>query len=893
MKFIPIINCLFVTTILCFESTAQQKPIWQNSVFSFYPDRIVQGKFTADAKSSSEIHSNYESPANLFQSPSITFKFSINGKDNEMKPGVDHHFNCLLVNGICETPLLQFGKQFKDDRVIPANSYLSPNTKLFIKLDMRSVLEAFKNDGFYKTYDGSKIFAADFKGIYVAGATEPMSWDFDNLFQKEVLQLKDPDGDGIYETTMILNEEKKTKDLASSWKLSRDISAFPKYESDYPITDALYNLALEEMEKAIEPDSTFRTGKEWAGVWTRDISYSIILSMAYLQPRVAKYSLLRKVKKGKIVQDTGTGGAYPVSTDRMIWATAAWELYLATGDKDWLQQAYRIIKQSADDDMQNAYDSITGMVRGESSFLDWREQTYPRWMQPADIYSSENLGTNAVHYHANRILAQMATILNEPASAKKYSAIAENIKKGINQWLWLPSKGYYGQFLYGDIFPIVSPRSEALGEALCVLFDIADAAQQKQIIRQTPVTAFGIPCIYPQIANIPPYHNNAVWPFVQSFWALAAAKAGNEKSVLQSMAAIYRPAAMFLTNKENFVADNGDYKGTQINSSNMLWSLAGSISLVHKALFGIQFGVDGLHFKPMVPAALTGKRTLSHFSYRNCILDIELEGHGNKIRSIFLDGKLLAKPVIPATLSGKHRVQIKLTNEIDDAEINEVMNHTTLPTVSAKIENNQLTWQAIDDALIYQVLRNGRIFIKTPQTSIPLTDTSYSLYQVIAIDKDQFESFASEPIANPATAIHIVEMEDHVKQAGYLYKGFSGKGFVEISRSFNAKVSLTVEIPDNGLYAIDFRYSNGNGPSNTENKCAIRTLKVNNQKAGTLVFPQRGNEEWSNWGYSNPIMITLEKGDQQISLSLEEANENMNIEINQAMLDYLRIRKIK
>jgi len=238
-------------------------------------------------------------------------------------------------------------------------------------------------------------------------------------------------------------------------------------------------------------------------------------------------------------------------------------------------------------------------------------------------------------------------------------------------------------------------------------------------------------------------------------------------------------------------------------------------------------------------------------------------------------------------------VQIKLTNEIDDAEINEVMNHTTLPTVSAKIENNQLTWQAIDDALIYQVLRNGRIFIKTPQTSIPLTDTSYSLYQVIAIDKDQFESFASEPIANPATAIHIVEMEDHVKQAGYLYKGFSGKGFVEISRSFNAKVSLTVEIPDNGLYAIDFRYSNGNGPSNTENKCAIRTLKVNNQKAGTLVFPQRGNEEWSNWGYSNPIMITLEKGDQQISLSLEEANENMNIEINQAMLDYLRIRKIK
>ncbi|PIH04468.1 hypothetical protein CS542_01040 [Pedobacter sp. IW39] len=65
---------------------------------------------------------------------------------------------------------------------------------------------------------------------------------------------------------------------------------FPQYKSAVPIMDALYNLGLEEMENAIEPDSTFRTGKEWAGVWTRDISYSIILSMATLQPKVAQYS---------------------------------------------------------------------------------------------------------------------------------------------------------------------------------------------------------------------------------------------------------------------------------------------------------------------------------------------------------------------------------------------------------------------------------------------------------------------------------------------------------------------------------------------------------------------------------------------------------------------------
>ena len=104
----------------------------------------------------------------------------------------------------------------------------------------------------------------------------------------------------------------------------------------------------------MEPDSTFRTGKEWAGVWTRDISYSIILAQATLQPRSAMKSLLRKVSpEGRIIQDTGTGGAYPCSTDRVIWAVAAWEIYKVTGDAAWLKKVYPIIQHSLADDAQN------------------------------------------------------------------------------------------------------------------------------------------------------------------------------------------------------------------------------------------------------------------------------------------------------------------------------------------------------------------------------------------------------------------------------------------------------------------------------------------------------------------------------------------------------------
>ncbi len=57
--------------------------------------------------------SDYQSPANLFKSSLVTFKFSINGKDNEMLSGKDHAFNIVAVNGYAETPLISFGEQLK------------------------------------------------------------------------------------------------------------------------------------------------------------------------------------------------------------------------------------------------------------------------------------------------------------------------------------------------------------------------------------------------------------------------------------------------------------------------------------------------------------------------------------------------------------------------------------------------------------------------------------------------------------------------------------------------------------------------------------------------------------------------------------------------------------
>lgn len=657
------------------------------------------------------------------------------------------------------------------------------------------------------------------------------------------------------------------------WKQRNDLSAYPRLNCRSSVEKAVYNMALDEMVNAVEPDSTFRTGKLWSGVWTRDVSYSIILSMAYMQPEVAMKSLLCKVNKNNcIIQDTGTGGAWPCSTDRLIWAVAAWEVYKVTGNKQWLDRIYPIIRNSVENDFRVAYDVQTGLFRGESSFIDWREQSYPKWMQPADIYQSECLGTNAVHARALTVLSRMARLAGDKAYAVSCDAKAKALRKAINKELWIEEKGFYAQYLYGRNYSLLSPRSETLGEALCILFGVADSARQKTLVQENPIQAYGAPVFFPYIKDEPSYHNNAIWPFVVSYWGLASAKAGNETGVLNAIGSVYRAACMFTTDKENFVAETGSPYETQINSDNMLWSLSGSISLVHRLLFGISYGEDRLLFKPFVPKPLSDTRELTGFRYRKSILDIELIGYGNKIKSFSLDGRS-QEAFIPETLTGRHRVKIVLAdNDFDKQNVHFVESAYSPLTPVAVVNGKQLDWKPVDRAVSYKIYKNGTP-VATVSDGCHYTLSIPGEYQVIAVDADGFASFACEPI-----------LYDVSKQE-YPFE-------VSITRDKNKKVDCTVDAPVSGWYAVDILYANGNGPITTDNKCCIRSLFVDHRFAGGVVFPQRGLNRWNDKGWSNKVLIRLKQGKHLLSLRFEKENENMNIEVNAAEIKQLRMIRI-
>jgi hypothetical protein len=326
----------------------------------------------------------------------------------------------------------------------------------------------------------------------------------------------------------------------------------------------------------------------------------------------------------------------------------------------------------------------------------------------------------------------------------------------------------------------------------------------------------------------------------------------------------------------------------------MLWSMAGNLAMVHRVFMGMHFQKDGIVFQPVIPKNYTGKKELSNFSYRDATLTITVEGYGNTVKAFKLDGKAEPNHFYPANLSGKHTIYIQMSNEDFDAKpINMVENKFSLPNPLVTVEDKTLHWDNIPAAEYYKVYKDGKVISDVKTNSFKASTNKFSEYKVSAIDANGYESFVSEPIwmyepKNEKT----IEVENFYKVSNKNYINYSGKGFIKLSNSDNRNVVIPITIYEAGKYSIDFRYSNGSGPWNTDNKCAIRSLYVNDEYNGVVAFPQRGKDEWSDWGFSNSFTVDLKKGNNQLVLSFEEWNNNMNFDINTAMLDYIRVLKL-
>ena len=877
-----IVRALAIACVYAGAAVAQQR----DTLYTITDTSIVQGPFTTVAVTRDRIETNYP------RAPlEVMFKFSINGEDNEFPPGTDHMIHVRPRAGKITTPIYVFGRTDAPRTPSPEDAPPSEEgtAQVTFRLDMRHVFANFRARGVYDPPNGPPIRRRDFKGVYIVGNVEPLTWDFSVLEPGSRFELTDPNRDGIYTVTLPFETaySRPADDSGRAvWVRKRDIARFPELTSSQRLIDALYRLSLEELTQLRRDDGALMGGAKWEGVWTRDVSWGAILGLAPIAPDDVRQSLMVKVdSSGRIIQDTGTGGSWPVSTDRMAWALAAWELYAVTGEQSWLRQSYDIVRRSAEADLAVAFDEETGLFRGESSFLDWREQSYPSWMDARDIHASSSLGTNVLHYGTYRVLARMATALGE--SSARWDSVSTRVRQGINTHLWMATRGYYGQFLYGRTHRALSPRSESLGEALAIIYGVASDEQRAVLARSMPLVPFGAPSFWPYIGDQPPYHNAGIWPQVVGFWTWAAAEAGNGAAVEHGLGSIYRAAALFLTNKENMVAATGHFEGTELNSDRLIGSVGANLATVIRVLFGMRFEYDRLAFRPFVPRSYDGERTLRNFRYRGMTLTVTVRGHGNGVATATLDGIPLPRPEIPAGLTGAHTIDLTMNGVVPPSSITIVEHRAAPATPLATVRAGRLAWRAIPRAVSYVVHRNGRRDAVTTATQARVEPTDgLAEYQVMAIDAQGLESFLSEPVRVLADGDAIIV------QAVAPSDSADGEAYVEVSTDGDMTVDFTVDVPESGIFGIDVRYANGSGPINSGDKAAIRSLIVDGVRVGSLVMPQRGVDLWTDWGYSSVLRVPLSAGSHRIAIGYTPADRNMNGGINRARVMHLRLTRL-
>ncbi|WP_367381639.1 Six-hairpin glycosidase-like protein [Stenotrophomonas cyclobalanopsidis] len=392
--------------------------------------------------------------------------------------------------------------------------------------------------------------------------------------------------------------------------------------------DALFALAQQEMDQdrvdAIRdpsfdegrpvPCECFQTGARWPYVWTRDLSFAADLALAKLDPQRTRQSLQFKLSAARdghtpglfVAQDTGSGGSWPISSDRVVWFLAARHLL---DDPVFADQVWQALQGTLAQDRAMVFDAQMGLYRGETSFLDWREQTYPDWTREdvRFIGDSYALSTNVLHYQALRLGQQMAAQLGDERG-EQYKAWADALALQIDARFWREDMGQYMSYIGEAAHPVPYAKVDLLGLSLGILADVLPAERAQRALAAYPMGPAGSPVVWPQEAQQPIYHNRAIWPFVSAYSLRAARKLDDAPRIAAEIRSLMQGAALAGSNMENYElvtqavhVDEGALSGPVVNSERQLWSVAGYLAMVSEGVFGLQ---DNGSVQPKLPASL-------------------------------------------------------------------------------------------------------------------------------------------------------------------------------------------------------------------------------------------------------------------------------------------------
>ena len=703
-----------------------------------------------------------------------------------------------------------------------------------------------------------------------------------------------------------------------TWTLKQDISSKPIFDApNMPIIEAVYNRTMEEtFENTFDGKygPVFNTGTNWNYVWTRDTAMSVQYSLAWIYPQESKNCALEKLvgtdtDHPVYQQDTGTGGSYPVSVDRIITALSIWEQYLTTGDVELLEEFYPYTQHTIQQDLHVAYDPETGLFKGETGGLDHRDKTYPDWMSEhaqdslANIAESKSSIVNIIYCQVYEIMARSADILGYGDDVvSMWQQRKEDLVQRVNEHFWDEERGLYVSWEYPNYMGAPDAyKYDVISNGYAVMYGIANQEQCQAIMENYPLVLYGADTVYPQkngrqAGTI--YHNRGVWPGWEATLMIGAGQEGNNQLAEEIWKSCLRGCAMTLTNYEviNFATGEG------VASRNQLWSIAGTLSGYYRILFGMEYTEQGIVFRPYVPERMDGPFHLTNYPYRDATLDITLRGSGDTLTSVKLDGVEMGTDyVLPTTLTGEHTLELVVEDSGVRSPINlSDYNYVACPDMPVMTyENGVFTWE--EDSRYTYKLWNGQEYIPVSGGSYTPDTTRYGVYSLVAVAADGIESELSQPITiRPEGSTVLVEAEDGVYQENLFYtgtEGFSGQGAVISNANLDSTHDLVVEmeVAQAGTYSLSVCYSNrGDAPSG--DYCAIRSVYVDGEDVGTLLFPVM----YFDWTRSTHLTLNLDAGVHTIRIVAEDTANWYDTNINKLQhknnqtiyLDYLQLDRM-
>ena len=686
-------------------------------------------------------------------------------------------------------------------------------------------------------------------------------------------------------------------------------SSDPYADTGSPVLDGLFALAIAEAhENAVQsicdaafqhgqpiPLAAYETGAKWHYVWTRDLAYSVDLGLAGLDADRCVSSLLFKTSGPKpgvdvlsqVLQDTGSGGSYPVSTDRVVWAIAADRLVRhLTGDAraEFVRTAYPLLRNTAEQDRQLVYDPADGLYRGEQSFLDWREQTYPLWTaaDTVAIGLSKATGTNVAHVALLRTAAAFAGEVGDGAGEARYGAWADALIVSLNKHLWDEDAGLYAAYLLTESrWPVRVRRYDLLSQALAILWGVASPARGRRMLGSYPTGPHGPPVVWPQEQAVPIYHNHAIWPFVTAYWARAAAVVGHGPAVAAGLASLVRGAAVNLSNMENMDLVTGAHQATVhgisgpvISSQRQLWSVAGFVSVVRDVLFGLDVSPDGaVTFRPCVTPAVRARFfgpgdavSVHNLTHLGCRHDVTLHlptdvGGGDvpyAVSRATCNGEAVGGPVRCAASVNRWDVWLTIGTAAAAAAVPTV---TDFADVRRYFGPRQPTCVAS--------VVGGRLMLRFGSDGPgPVTYTVYRDGAVVA-DGLTVAEWADDRAGPHAYAVSATFPESGLQS--HLSAETSTAAVVE--QPADAAIRPSVD----GVHVLRLRYVNGGAPVNTGITCGVRRWAVLGDDGGVVasghvILPHTAGATLR----SSPMVVTLSAG-RAYTLRLETGGAAINM----------------